>query len=679
MESIVVPRPLSRQILLLIAGVTVFSVGLSSLVSIQIGKRAEHAALRNMAASGADVSTLMQMAIEKPMVVGDDAMTRNEFIRVAEKFPTASVAVFSFDGTVTYSTKAGDVRKPVDTLYDPRAREMYRHALQGERSGQVLTIDGKANYVQATPIMNDPTCYHCHGKSRKVLGAMAVRQDVSRQMADLSEGLIANILVSLGGCLVLACVIFAFIHRRVSLRVNSLASTADDILAGKFNTRFNVSGEDELGYLSRHLEAMLKNLKTLGTAQSMINSISIPCVVCDPNMRITFINRQLSALLERDGPADGLLGKDVHTFFYQAEPPQSLFRQVLTPGNAGLCQEEKIRSARGKELSLQFDVAAVYTVEGDLYGAFATITDLTAIRRQGAAVAAQAETIREATTQAETLAHEVEAASIDLHGEISHTSEQATQQQALTDSVSEVIGRMNVMLDEMSDKAASAAVHAEETKNSALHGKEQSLRLGARMRDIVDATSGLKARIEQLGEKTANISQVMQLIQDVTDQTNLLALNAAIEAARAGEVGRGFAVVADEVRKLAEKTMQATVSVGDTISDVQHGVQDSVAAVEQTAASVTQGAALAKESEDALQSILDAAESVAKQISAIAEATKEQSASSEVIRRSATDVKDMATRTVEASANAERAVTTLEDVAARLKAVFAGMRAKEKN
>ena len=100
---------------------------------------------------------------------------------------------------------------------------------------------------------------------------------------------------------------------------------------------------------------------------------------------------------------------------------------------------------------------------------------------------------------------------------------------------------------------------------------------------MAESTSGVAqetaGKVKTLADSAGQISNVVNLIDEISDQTNLLALNATIEAARAGEAGKGFAVVASEVKSLARQTGQATDSISSQITTVQNQTDESVQAM----------------------------------------------------------------------------------------------------
>lgn len=91
--------------------------------------------------------------------------------------------------------------------------------------------------------------------------------------------------------------------------------------------------------------------------------------------------------------------------------------------------------------------------------------------------------------------------------------------------------------------------------------------------EAVNNVNQVTTRVGQLGQNAADISKIMDVIEDISEQTKLLALNATIEAARVGEAGKGFAVVANEVKELAGQTAEATENIKKSISTIQGSTQ----------------------------------------------------------------------------------------------------------
>jgi methyl-accepting chemotaxis protein len=117
------------------------------------------------------------------------------------------------------------------------------------------------------------------------------------------------------------------------------------------------------------------------------------------------------------------------------------------------------------------------------------------------------------------------------------------------------------------------------------HSAQQAAAVADDAVRIVDSTNDT---LNQLGNSSAEIGNVIKVITGIAEQTNLLALNATIEAARAGELGKGFAVVATEVKELAQETAKATEDVSQRIKAIQADSTRAVQAIAQIGETVGQ-------------------------------------------------------------------------------------------
>lgn len=133
--------------------------------------------------------------------------------------------------------------------------------------------------------------------------------------------------------------------------------------------------------------------------------------------------------------------------------------------------------------------------------------------------------------------------------------------------------------EQVSANAQSLATAVEQFEESIKEIAANAASAASVARNAVDATDQTSRTITRLGESSAEIGNVIKVINSIAEQTNLLALNATIEAARAGEAGKGFAVVANEVKELAKETSRATEDIIGRIEAIQADTQEAVMAI----------------------------------------------------------------------------------------------------
>ncbi len=183
----------------------------------------------------------------------------------------------------------------------------------------------------------------------------------------------------------------------------------------------------------------------------------------------------------------------------------------------------------------------------------------------------------------------------------------------ITDAADDLSGRTERQAASL-EEAVAALDEITSTVRVTAEGANRARKVVERARSAADASGSIVSQaVEAMGaieKSSAQIGQIIGVIDEIAFQTNLLALNAGVEAARAGEAGRGFAVVAQEVRALAQRSADAAKEIKTLISA--------------STAEVGQGVQYVGKAGEALRAIADEVDQIDGLVGEMAASTQEQ-------------------------------------------------------
>lgn len=234
-------------------------------------------------------------------------------------------------------------------------------------------------------------------------------------------------------------------------------------------------------------------------------------------------------------------------------------------------------------------------------------------------------------------------------------------------------------VSERTEGLKKAALQNMETAQSGRRSVDQSVEAMNRIKTAVLESAD---KITQLGLKSQQIGEIVEMIEEIAEQTNLLALNASIEAARAGEHGKGFAVVADEVRNLAERSRAATKEISTLIGGIRKETEEAVRSMAAGTEKVVAGVEVAQDAGKTLEEIVKVAEMTGLEIQNIIDSIAEVLGSSEEVAKASANIaaitqencaatEEMAAGSKRVSASVENIAAVIEESSAATQQVFA--------
>ncbi len=277
------------------------------------------------------------------------------------------------------------------------------------------------------------------------------------------------------------------------------------------------------------------------------------------------------------------------------------------------------------------------------------------------------------TTETARTLHQVK----DISEEVNSISEQLHDQSTIVlgladDERRHVIATSNALevaaraMNDIAQRAGTADTLAQQAITSTRSARSTVVETVKGIRTIRETISETEKRMKRLGDRSQEISSIVNLINTISERTHILALNASMHAASAGEAGKGFAVVADEVQRLAENAREATAEISSMVNNIRVETSDTVTIMNTLITQVADGSRLAELAGERMDDTEQATTELVETVKVISENSSQQADIANKVRDRSTIIRRFTEKTGKQLAEQKRFTDSLKFYAATL-------------
>ncbi|MDP2783361.1 MAG: methyl-accepting chemotaxis protein [Sulfurimicrobium sp.] len=658
--------PIERQYLITVSILAVFLVlAVATLIynMVLVGRNAEYVA----------ISTEMQMLSQRIAKSAQQAALGN-----TAAFKQLSESEKQFDKSLKKLTNGGDGLPASPSSVQPQLKEIDKHWEPAEKAIYLIVQQEKKlvelNHSVAAINTNNIQLLEL---AEQVAGLLTQSGAPQREISIASQLVMLTQRMAKNANTLLASDV---IDPEVAFLLGKDANTFQDILNGLLNgsedlrlsavkdadTRDKLDELDEaFKEFSGHSNKILQNM------QDLVNSKQAGRAIFVGSDELLDGARKLAASYGKLAGGTGLL---VLSFIYGLLAVGALV--VLGMINVNDAKKRALASERENKANQEAILRLLNEMgdlaEGDLTVRAKVTEDITGAIADS--INYTIDELRGLVTEINKTSEQVTQASKEAQDISSELLEAAQKQSQEIEDTSAQVLQMAQSINEVSANAAESARVAQQSLDAAEKGTTAVRNSITGMNEIREQIQDTSKRIKRLGESSQEISEIVDLISDITEQTNILALNAAIQAASAGDAGRGFTVVAEEVQRLAERSGEATKQISAIVKTIQTDTQDAVSAMEKSTQGVVEGAKLSDAAGQALNEIGQVSRNLAELIDTISRATQNQAQAAGMVANNMQEIQNITIQTTEGTKKTAISVGELATLATDLRGSVAGFK-----